>query len=317
VASTDVEARTLAAIEIARARTVGVADADPADQALAARLLGGAAWRWASSGRAALALPWAEDAIVLARASGDDLAILFALGGVALTTAFTGGAGVQGVFDEVAELAERSGAWWFLALATGFAGASVSAFDPVAGEALAERAEAAAGRSGSPYAIAGVAMAHGRMLGHAGRTDEAAERFAIAIARSTELGDERFVLAGRSDLAHALRRGGRLDEAKALYRETIGGWVHLGHRGAVANQLENIAYVAIEQGEAQRAARLLGAAEAIREATGITMTFDEVPELERFIERLRVSMPASDFDAAWAAGRSLAQVDAVALAIEG
>ena len=63
-----------------------------------------------------------------------------------------------------------------------------------------------------------------------------------------ELGDDRFVLAARSDMAHALRRGGRLDEAIALYRETIGGWVHLGHRGAVANQLENIAYVAVERG---------------------------------------------------------------------
>lgn len=207
VASTDVEARTVAAIEIARARTVGVTDAEPADQALAARLIGGAAWQWASSGRAPIALEWAEDAIVLARTSGDDQAILIALGGMAIATAFTGGEGVRAVFEEAAEIAERSGVWWFLAMAAGFAGASIAAFDPVAGEALAERGEAAARRSGSPYAISAVAMAHGRMLGHAGRTDEAAERFGTAIAGSEELGDERFALAARSDLAHALRRG--------------------------------------------------------------------------------------------------------------
>jgi hypothetical protein len=53
-----------------------------------------------------------------------------------------------------------------------------------------------------------------------------------------------------------------------LYRETIGGWVHLGNRGAVANQLENVAYVAIERGRLERAARLLGAAEMIREVAG-------------------------------------------------
>ena len=67
--------------------------------------------------------------------------------------------------------------------------------------------------------------------------------FAVAIQRFTELGDERMALASRSDLAHALRRGGRLDDALAMYRETIGGWVHLGHKGAVANQLENVAYL--------------------------------------------------------------------------
>ena len=86
----------MAAIEIARARTVGVTDAEPADQALAARLIGGAAWQWASSGRAPIALEWAEDAIVLARTSGDDQAILIALGGMAIATAFTGGRGRPG-----------------------------------------------------------------------------------------------------------------------------------------------------------------------------------------------------------------------------
>ncbi len=52
VMSQDNDARIVAAIEIARARVVGRPDADPADQALAARLLGEAARLWAMSGRA-------------------------------------------------------------------------------------------------------------------------------------------------------------------------------------------------------------------------------------------------------------------------
>ena len=103
----------------------------------------------------------------------------------------------------------------------------------------------------------------------------------MASARFAEIGDIRLGLAARSDLAHAYRRGGRLDEAEALYRETISGWVHLGHRGAVANQLENIAYLAIERDRPERAARLLGAAEAMREAADAAMAFDEAPELAR------------------------------------
>ncbi len=315
VASTDSEARIVAAIEIARARTVGNPDATAADQALAASLLGEAARIWAMGGQARIALEWARDALALADASGDIEAGLVARSGIAVASVFTGGdENIRQWFEESVALAEQSGNWWMLGMASGFAGAGLAHFDPVAAEALVMRADEAADRSGSPYVIGAVAIAHGRMLGATGRTDEAVARFAIAIARFSEIGDVRLGLASKSDLAHALRRGGRRDEALAAYRETINGWVHLGHRGAVANQLENVAYVAIDQGRPDRAARLLGAAEAIREAAGAPMAFDEQPELEGFIERLRAMLPAEAFDAAWREGRETSLLEAVTLA---
>src|SRR5262249_7976726 len=134
------------------------------------------------------------------------------------------------------------------------------------------------------------------------------------IARFAEIGDVRLGLASRSDLAHALRRGGRLDEAMAVYAETIGGWVHLGHRGAGANQLENIAFLDLERGRIDRAPRLLAAAEAIREAAEAPMAFDEAPELEDYVRRLRATGPAEEIDAGWGAGRELTLAEAVALA---
>ena len=100
-----------------------------------------------------------------------------------------------------------------------------------------------------------------------------------------------------------------------LYRETIGGWVHLGHKGAVANQLENIAYVDTERGQTELAVRLLGAAEALRETADARMAFDEEPEYIAAVERLRAAMMPAAFEGAWAAGRSLSQADAVALAV--
>lgn len=314
VASAENDARMVAAIEIARARTLGVAGVDPADLALAAGLLGEAARLWAMSGRATVALPWAGDAMTLAEASGDIRARLGAMSGFLIASVFSGERDVRSLFERATALAEQSGIWWMYAMAASFAGATLWATDPVAGEALVTQAEAAAARSQSPYAIAAVAMAHGRLLGQTGRTDEAVQRFGVAVARFTEIGDQRFVLAARSDLAHALRRGGRVAEAKALYRETIGGWVHLGHRGAVANQLENIGYVEADEGRSDRAARLFGAAEAIREASHQPMAFDEVAEFGDFVERTRSGLPADAFAAAWTAGRSMAMADAVALA---
>ena len=314
VASDDNDARTVAAIEIARARTVGQASIDPADQALAAGLLGEAAWLWGASGRAALATGWARDAVALGRASGDSSALSYALGGLAISSIFAGADwSVLAVMEETTELAERSGTWWVLSMAAAFSGSFVWTVDHAAGEALLARGVEAGRKSGNPHAMGGAALAHGRVLGNARRTDEAVVAFETAVARFSEVGNERFALAARSDLAHALRRGGRLEAAEAVYRETIGEWVRLGHRGAVANQLENVAYVAIEQEMNDRAARLLGAAAAIREASAAQMAFDEVPELEGFVERLRAAMAPAAFDAAWAVGRALTMAEAVAL----
>jgi predicted ATPase/class 3 adenylate cyclase len=320
VMSQDNDARIVAAIEIARARVLDQPDARPEDQTLAAKLLGEGARLWGMSGRASVALGWAQDAMRLAEASGDAAARLVAMAGLGIALVFSGRAGPDGtaarrIFEDGADLAEEIGEWWLLALAAGFSAASLSSFYPDGGAALMQRGVDAAERSGSPYAIGAVSMARGRMLGRQGKTDAAVAAFNVGIERFMELGDERFVLASRSDMAHAFRRGGRLDEALALYRETIGGWVHLGHKGAVANQLENIAYLATDRGRTALAVRLLGAADAIREAADARMAFDEEPEYVASVERLRAALSPAVFEDAWAAGRGLSQVDAVALAL--
>ncbi|HSO28418.1 MAG TPA: adenylate/guanylate cyclase domain-containing protein [Candidatus Sulfomarinibacteraceae bacterium] len=321
VMSQDNDARIVTAIEIARRTVRGSDVVSAADQALAARLMGEAARLWAMSGRGHVALEWAKEAVTLAEASGDATAELFACAGMAVSTVFAGQAGDRGAevrawFERVFERGERTGQWWLVAMAYAFGGASFGAFDPDGGLGSIRRGAEAAQRSGSPYAIAAVAMAQGRALGRLGETDGAVASFGVAIERYMELGDDRLELASKSDLAHALRRGGRTDEATALYGATIAGWVHLGHRGAVANQLENIAFIDIDQGRYDRAARLLGAAATLREAARAAMAFDEEPEFRAYEARLREAMTAAAYEAASAAGRALSGKDAVALAVE-
>jgi predicted ATPase/class 3 adenylate cyclase len=320
VMSQDNDARIVAAVEFARADVMDRPDADPAKLALAARLIGEAARLWGMAGRGNVGYAWAVDAMRIAERSGDPQARLAALSGLTITTVFAGHAGPDGtdvrpLFDEVSTLAEALGEWWVVALSAGFAGATISTFDAERGAALLQRGIDAAHRSGSPYVIAAVSMAQGRALGHRGEVDAAAASFGVAIQRFAELGDERMVLASRSDLAHAQRRGGRLDDALAVYRETIGGWVHLGHKGAVANQLENVAYLLEARGADVPAVRLLGAADRIREAANARMAFDEEPEHAAALDRLRGAMTEAAFADAWAAGRATSQPDAVALAL--
>jgi predicted ATPase/class 3 adenylate cyclase len=317
VLSEDNDARIVAAVEIARSRAA-VADADPIDLALAAKLMGEAARLWAMAGRADQALPWAIDARAAADRSGDREAGLAALVGMGLATVFSGLAGqagtsIRAMFEEAVEVAEETGQWWMVAIAAGFAGASIGGFDPEAGEALLKRGVDAAYRSGNPYAIAAVSIAQGRALGRLGRTEAALAAFEAAIRGFIELGDQRFVLAARSDMAHALRRGGRLDAALDVYRETIGGWVHLGHMGAVASQLENIAYLEVERGNVTLAVRLLGAADHLRAEAHAVRAFDEEPEQAEYVERARALLGDAAFDAGWRDGSVLSRAAAVAL----
>jgi hypothetical protein len=89
----------------------------------------------------------------------------------------------------------------------------------------------------------------------------------------------------------------------------------LGHRGAIAHQLECFAFVAMAKHDLVRAARLFGAAEAIREVAEIVMLSDEREEYDAAIGQLRNALDATALDSAWAEGRRMTTDEAVALAL--
>jgi hypothetical protein len=120
----------------------------------------------------------------------------------------------------------------------------------------------------------------------------------------------------RTELAHALRGHGEIDEAGALYREALRAWQHLGQRGAVAAQLENLAYVALDLGQAARAARLLGAAESLREVSGAARVVHFQAENERAVDKLRGQLPTAERETAWAAGKLMDWDEAINYALE-
>jgi hypothetical protein len=224
---------------------------------------------------------------------------------------------VRPLSEEAIALAWEGEEWDMVAAGASLAAAGSIDVDRENAESLIAEADVAASRTGNPFAIAMVALGHGRILGMTGRADEARKHLEVAIARFAELGDERLGLAARSDLGHALRRAGRTDEAESVYRRVIGGWVHLGNRGAVANLLEQSAFIAIDRADASRAARLLGAAEAIREQARAPMAMQEIDEHASFVERLRSEAPLAVVDPAWAAGRAMSMSEAVAFATPG
>jgi non-specific serine/threonine protein kinase len=126
------------------------------------------------------------------------------------------------------------------------------------------------------------------------------------------------VFITRSELAHTLRRQGKWDQALPLYRETILYFQDMGHEPAVANQLECFAYIAIQQQEPEKAGRLLGAAQAIRERTNTPIHLPwETTDYELALEQLDEMLGSASRDAAVEAGRSMTLDDAVSFARTG
>jgi predicted ATPase/class 3 adenylate cyclase len=277
---------------------------------LAEAAFAGATWRSADM------RPIADEAVVLARKTGDVEALVTALSASWTARFFMGEAsGFRDAGDEVIRVAEPRQDWWSLAMAKASLASAIGSSDAANAEALLVAATHDARRTGNSFAIAFIALARARVLGYAGRIDEARPFFAEAFAAYTEILDMRFALVARSDLAHALRRAGQLHEAEPIYRETIHGWQHTGNRGAIANQLESFGFLGVERGDATRAARLFGAAEALREAAGSPMLSYERVDYDEAVGRLREALDPAGFAAAWAAGRRLEPEAAIAVAL--
>ena len=318
--------RMFAAVELARRwRTAGASSPDASSPAggrsgLAAMVIARATLVQASyTGRRADATLESE-AIALARDAGDPAAVADTLVTLAFSRVAVDGSlpseGPDGVAAlEALALAEGRGDWYHVSIIEAAFAIHEAAMDPATAGGWLDRATEAGRRSGNPFVIGNVVAIRGRVASRAGRLAEAERWFLEARAQIAPLGDRRFVRVIESELAHALRRDGRLDEAEAEYRRTIRGWQMSGNDGAVANQLECIGFLAVARSDGPRAARLLGAAEALRETAGSPMTPFEHEEHDAAMGRLRGAWDAGALAEAWAEGRRMTADAAVAFAL--
>ena len=109
---------------------------------------------------------------------------------------------------------------------------------------------------------------------------------------------------------------GQLDEPLAAYRDLLPKWKDLGHRAAVAHELECIAYILIRKEEPERAAQLLGAAESLRTLIDAVMTKMEMTEYELEVATLREMLGETEFHTQWNIGTKLAMDEAIELALK-
>jgi hypothetical protein len=89
----------------------------------------------------------------------------------------------------------------------------------------------------------------------------------------------------------------------------------LGNRSALAHELECFGFLAIADEEPQRAIKLFGAAEALREKIQSPMLANEQIEYDQAVVQLRSILTAAEFNALWAERRSISMEQAIQLAL--
>ena len=186
--------------------------------------------------------------------------------------------------------------------------------DVVKAKQYLEEAEKLSEEEGFRWAYSFSAFGLARVAGVLGDIESARVQFARSEEIARQMGNKRIIYSSQSELAHILREHGDLKEALQIYLDLLPKWKDLGHRSAVAHELECIAFILIKNEKHSKAAKLLGAAEGIREEINSSMTKFEEVEYQKEISSLQAVMDKAAYEQLWEEGKQMKLNDAIEFA---
>jgi DNA-binding CsgD family transcriptional regulator len=105
-------------------------------------------------------------------------------------------------------------------------------------------------------------------------------------------------------------------QSAVLYQQSLALNREQGNKDGIVEDLAGLAAVASLLGQPERAARLFGAVEALREASGISLPPLRRTEYDRTVEGIRAHLDQAAFVEAWAQGRAMPLEQAIVQALE-
>lgn len=131
------------------------------------------------------------------------------------------------------------------------------------------------------------------------------------------LGDQRGIAVSLINLGFCAHHEGDYKQAKNLLEESLTNFQHLGSTRGTIDCLAALAGVFGTEKKPERAARLLGAAEALHESihAGLMAAYADRIEYDRSVAVVRSQLSNDAFAAAWAAGRALTLEQAIDYAL--
>jgi predicted ATPase/class 3 adenylate cyclase len=305
-------------------------DARVENRILLARALISAAHVASGTRNLRLGVEIASRSAVLAEEVGDLATLAFANTIVKMGASFTGGKeSIQTWLDEGYDLVMQFGhnfhkaiclAWW------GSANFFVTGQYTQESQEKWDKGMAMLVRSGDLWSQGSLLQVAADIKLFLGEADQAKFMAEQVLEIYSELGDDYAANPARSLLADLARQRGDLVKATLLYRETIIGWRDSGRAEAGVRTMESLAYImhALAHEEdgvnlparLTYAAKLLGAADAIRKRINRPVNFVDKTEYERELVEIQEEAATAVFEIAWEEGQSLDLDEAVLLAIE-
>ena len=187
--------------------------------------------------------------------------------------------------------------------------------DALAGRSLGEQAVALARGTADAFCLTLALASSGVVLLALERYDEARLALEESVARGREAGDAWAVALPLRNLAIIALRRRDYDTARALLEESLRGLRAVGEKWFLSRSMETLAEVMAAAGDSERAARLFGAAETLRDAVGASVLAFYRTDYERAIGLARTALGQPRFESCWTAGRALSPDDAVAYAL--
>jgi len=213
------------------------------------------------------------------------------------------------LFREVGDKASISHTLYLLGLTARAQGAFAQA------TAHAEEALALSRELEDAYAAAHAIHLLGTVAWYQGDIDRAAALHEQSLPLFQELGDWNCVGTTTTDLGLVAQGRGDLERAASLHKDALRRRSDLGDKPGIAECLERLAAVVEQRGDGAQAARLVGSAEALREALKVPLPPVERPRYEQLVAAVRTSIGEAAFAAAWTAGREMTAERAVTYAL--
>jgi len=272
-----------------------------------AKALSGAATLATFQADYAQAVTLGNESLAIFRQLGIQPGVAAMLGGLALAHAFRADyAAAMALGMESVTVWRELGERWGLANSLNFTGfAAWMHGDYATSRAMAEEALALFRELGDPRGTAFMLFALGLIAVSEGHYSTAQTVLEQSLALLRQLDDKRSVtmsLIGLTDIALDRRDTAT---ARVFIEEALAVLSEVGDRWFMALSLESFAAVAVAERQAEPAARLFGAAEALRELIQAPLPVSRRALYERYLAAARALLDGATFTRAWAEGRRM------------
>src|SRR6266567_5463977 len=200
---------------------------------------------------------------------------------------------------------QEAGDAWFIAMALHLLGKATGELgDLMAARSLLEESAAQLRIIGDRRYLMMPVDALGMLALRQGDYTGARASFEETLSVAQEMGDEPFIANALTHLGTVALRMGDYPQSAALYQQSLALNREQGNKDGIVEDLAGLAEVASLLGQPERAARLLGAVEALREVSGIRLSPLRRAEYDRTVEGIRAHLDEAAFAEAWKEGRT-------------